>query len=90
MTRRGDETILTDKYGRCFRKAETSPSAGADVREDGLDSWVLRVFGCFCFESKAENHTERPPAEGRVEPRRAWFYFFHKVSRMIFQQLITG
>lgn len=49
VIRKGDETILTDKYGRRFRKAEIPSPAGADVREDVLDAWVPRIFCLVLF-----------------------------------------
>lgn len=52
VTRNGDGMILTDKHGRCFRKTDVPPQAGADVRKDGLDSWVPRFFVCLCFLEK--------------------------------------
>ena len=44
VTRNGDETILTDKNGRRFKKAENPPSAGAHVSRERLTLWAPLAF----------------------------------------------
>ncbi len=43
MTRNGNETILMDKHGRCFRKSTSSSPAGADVSGDDATSLLTSV-----------------------------------------------
>lgn len=79
MTRNGDETILTDKYGRCFRKTEKSPPSGANVRGDGLDSWIPRIFVFFCFEKKEENHNQKDRPSGLNEVYKLAYSIYHRM-----------